>query len=324
MNIRTLVLTGVLAAAPQPMLPAFAQDELGLVGGEAPPANAADEPSESGNVSFEIGGGLEYDSNVALLELDTSANAGDAIASIRFGLGYDMPSAGRFGLAAGYNFSETMHEDFDEFDVRVHRGSGTLSWDYGRTDFGAVLQYARAELDGSAFMTLSQVAPYVSRLVGNKLFLRFAYAGSDKDFDGNPLRAAKADSLSSDVYVFLDGVRTYVLIGLRRDDEDAIDPQFDYAADRFRIQLTRRFSLTSREVTFRIGARSEARDYSGITPSIGEVRRDDRIQLESSAELPLGERLAATIGYQRADNDSNLPAVDFDEDVLSLTFAAEF
>jgi hypothetical protein len=276
------------------------------------------------SLTFDVGGGIEYDSNVNLLELDTTTNVGDMIATLEFGLGYDLASTGKFGFSTGYNFSETAHEDFDAFDLRLHRASGTLSWDFGRVDIGTNLQFAEAELDGSDFMTLTQISPYVTKLAGTKLFLRFAYTDTDKDYANNPLRAATADAWSSDIYVFLNGLNTYLLFGLRRDDEDAIDPQFDYQGDRFRVQLTHRFPLGERELTFRTGLRSETRDYTNVTPSIGVPRNDDRVQFEASAELPLGERLIATFDYQRADNQSNLAAVDFDEDKVSMSLNATF
>lgn len=285
---------------------------------------AASPESSTRAFSFEVETGVEYDSNVALLEVDTSTGAGDASALLNFGVGFDAPTEGAFDFEAGYNFSETAHEDFSDFDLRIHRGSSTLSYDFGRVDAGAILQYARAELDGARFMTLQQTSPYLSALIGKSAFLRFSYTRSDKEFESRPTRAAKADSWSSDLYYFLDGLRTYVLVGYRHDDEDAIDAQFDYTGDRFRARISHRFALGSRELTLKAGLRSEQRDYKGETPSIGARRRDDRLQFEASGELSLTERLTATLAYRRSNNDSNLPAVDFDEDVLSATFTAEF
>lgn len=309
-------------ALPPPLL---AQIETAPASDNAPatettPPTGPDEAA----VTFEVGAGLEYDSNVALLEVDTSTNAGDTVGSFKFGLGYDLPNDGRFDWKAGYNFSQTMHQDFDAFDIRLHRGSSTLSWDFGRVDFGTMIQHADADLDGHAFMTLTQVSPYVTKLAGNKLFMRFAYIDTDKDYAGNPLRAAAAASWSSDIYVFLNGLTTYLLLGARIDDEDAIDPQFDYRADKLRIQLSHRFAMRSRELTLKLGLSSEARDYSSETPSIGAVRNDDRLQLEATGELPVGEHMTMDFGYKRSNNDSNLPAVNFDEDVFSFTLTGAF
>ena len=274
-------------------------------------------------VTINLGAGFEYDSNVAVLELDTSTNAGDRAALLDFGVAYDKVGAGRFDVQAGYDFSQSLHDDFDTFDVRIHRGSATLSYDLGRVDIGATLQHAYAELDGSEFLTLDQVSPYLTKLVGQRLFLRFAYTDSDKEFAGNPQRAATATGLSSDVYVFVDGLTTYLVFGFRHDDEDALDAQFDYGGDQYRVQLTKRLNR-ERELTLRTALRVENRDYDFPTPSIGAPRRDDRRQLEVSLELPIGARTTAQLVYEHANNDSNLPSVDFAEDVLSVRFRARF
>ena len=292
----------------------------------ATPGSGANEPAadgaEAGAVSFEIGAGLEHDSNVAVLELDSSANAGDAAASFELGVAYDRPGDAKLDFGAGYNFSETAHEDFAAFDVRIHRGSARMSYDFGRLDAGAMLQHAVAELDGNEFLTLTQVSPYLSRLAGQRLFLRFALADTDKDFAGNPARDASTSSLSSDAYVFLNGLTTYLVFGHRYDDESAVSAEFDYVGRRLSIQLSQRFAMRAREITLRTYLRAEDRDYRAVTPSIGALRRDARRELEVVAEIPAGRRVLTEVGVKRADNDSNLAAIDFAETVLSVGFSA--
>lgn len=281
-------------------------------------------PEEGENaVTFELGTGLEYDSNVAVLELDTSSNAGDAAALFDFGVGYDKPGDGRFDFRTGYNFSQSRHEDFDAFDVGIHRGSATLAWDLEQLDTGASFQYAHAELDGDEFLVLEQISPYIQKLMGERLFLRFALAHTQKAFAGNPGRDADAATLSSDAYVFLDGLTTYLVFGHRYNDEDAEDAQYDYTGHELKLQLNRRFMAGSRRLTLKSYLRYEGRDYSSPTVSIGERRRDDRYKLELRAELPLTDRILTTIGYEYADNESNLPALDFSENVFSVEFAAQ-
>jgi len=303
-GIRILLCTAALAARPV----------------AAQPDPAAPEPSEDKRaVSFEVGTGIEYDGNVAVLDLDTSANAGDLLALAEFGVDYDKPDAGPFDLTLGYNFSQSLHDDFDAFDVRVHRGSATASYDLGRVDVGTTMTYADAALDGDAFLALAQISPYVSRLIGKRLFLRFAYARSDKEFAGNPARDATGDGLSSDAYVFLNGLQTYLVFGYRYDDEDAAGAQFDYIGHKLSAQLSRRLPAGKRELTLKTSLRYETRDYPNATPSIGAPRGDDRVQLEASLEVPFGERVVTRFGYKHADNRSNLPSVDFDENVWSAS-----
>lgn len=273
-------------------------------------------------VTFELGAGLEHDSNVAVLELDASADAGDAAALLEFGVAYDRTAEAKLDFGGGYNFSESSHEDFSAFDVRIHRGSARISYDVGRLDLGATLQHAYAELDGTEFLTLTQLSPYLSRLVGQRLFLRFAYADTEKDFAGNSARDATASSVSSDAYVFVNGLKTYLVFGHRYDDEDAVDAEFDYAGHRLSLQLSQRFAMRARELTLRTYLRLEERDYSAVTESISALRRDDRRELETVAEIPVGRRVHARVGLKRAENESNLPAVDFGETVLSVGFSA--
>ena len=309
-----------------------AQGEVIGDGGGASEAVAGRPPSPAGGaasgdaadaVSFEVGAGLEYDSNVAVLELDASTGAGDAAALLEFGVAYDRPGSAKLDFGAGYNFSETMHEDFSAFDVRIHRGSANMSYDLGRFDVGATLQYADAELDGTEFLALTQLSPYLSGLVGRRLFLRFAYLDSDKDFADNPARDAATSSFSSDAYVFINGLKTYLVFGHRYDDEDAGFDELDYTGQRFGIQLSQRFTARSREITLKTHLRSESRDYRAITPSIGAVRRDDRLELGLLMEIPVGTRIVTRTGIRRADNESNLPSVDFAETVGSIAFSAK-
>ena len=121
--------------------------------------------------------------------------------------------------------------------------------------------------------------------------------------------------------MFLDGLTTYLVIGYRYDDENAVDEELDYTGNRFRVQLTRRLDA-ARELTLRASVRSETRDYENPTLSIGSPRQDDRYQLEASLDVPMTERVTARIVYSRADNHSNLPSVDFDENLFSVQFNA--
>lgn len=288
----------------------------------AQPALSAGEATRA--VTLEIGGGLEYDSSVAVLELDTNSNEGDTAAVLDFGVGYDAPTGDRVDLTLGYDLSDTRHEDFGDFDVRIHRASANVSYDLGRVDTGVNLQYAHAELDGSEFLVLRQLSPFVSKLVGQRLFLRFAYADTDKSFAGNPGRDAAQQSLSADAYYFVNGLSTYFVFGYRRNDEDALDAALDYTGGRTRVQLTKRLELDNRTVTLRTSLQAEARDYSSPTPTLGEQRRDDRRTFEAAAEVPLRGRLTAAFEYRYADYDSNLQSLDFDENVVSAKLRATF
>jgi hypothetical protein len=328
-RLAVLVVAAALCAVPavgSAQGQVLGDDETGVgeaAAGRSPaPATGAASGDSADALSFEVGAGLEYDSNVAVLELDASTGVGDSAALFQFGAAYDRPGDTKLDFGGGYNFSETAHEDFSAFDVRIHRGSARMAYDLGRFDVGATLQHAYAELDGDDFMTLTQLSPYVSRLVGKRLFLRFAYGDTDKDFADDPGRAATTGSWSSDAYVFVNGLKTYLVFGHRYDDEDADEAALDYTGQRLAMQLSQRFRAGTRDITLRTYLRAESRDYRAVTAAIGTLRRDDRGEIEVLAEIPVGQRVLTRVGIKRADNDSNLPSVDFAETVFSVEFTA--
>lgn len=273
--------------------------------------------------SLELTSGVQYDSNVAVLDLDRSSGEGDMAALIDLGLAFERKLTQRFDVDVGYAFSQSLHDEFGEFDIRLHRGSGGLGWDFGPLKAGATVQYADAALDGEDFLVLRQAAPSLSRLFGERLFLRLAWTHTDKEFRQNPGRDATAQAPSLDAFWFFDGGRSHVVVGYQRHDEDAADDQFDHSGPRSRLQLSRRFGQKPREITLRAGVRHEIRDYAGPVAPLSGLRQDRRTSFETRGELPLGRRLFLRAAYEYARNRSDLASVDFDEHVVSLNAGAK-
>lgn len=310
MNIRTQLAAAaaVLAAT------------LGAAPATAAEADASEQSPWSGNVGI----GAEYDSNVAILELDATSGEGDQAALIDLGIAYGRDLGENADVKIGYDFSQSLHDEFTDFDLRIHRGSVDAGYDLGFVETGVMGHYAHASLDGDEFLVLKQASPYLSRLFGEVLFLRGAYAHTDKEYQDSPGREADKRAYSADAFVFLNGLATYLVFGYDDIEEDAVAGQFDYAGRQFSTQLVQRIRAAKRPWEFKLRLQYEDRDYSEPTPSIGEERRDERYQVKTSLEIPLSERFTARTVYKYADNRSNLPAVDFDQHVASLMLGLEF
>ncbi len=275
-------------------------------------------------VQIDLRAGVQYDSNVAILDLDASSGRSDVAAQLEFGVNYNGRPTSQLTLNGGYHLSQSLHQEFDAFDLRIHRASAGFAYDVGGFNTGLAGHHIIAELDGSEFLTMRQYSPHLSRLFGTRLFMRFAHTWSDKTFRTNPGRDATANAVSADAYVFLNGLSTYLIAGARYDDEDARAGHFDFRGDRLRLQLVHRISTATRQLTLRTQVRTERRNYRAPTPAIEEVRRDRRHRLEVLLDIPFGEQLVTRLGMTHADNRSNLPAVDFTENVVSVQLRAQF
>lgn len=286
-------------------------------------ATAADETGES-PWSGNFGLGAEYDSNVAVLELDETAGEGDYAGLIDLGIAYEPDLGDNADFKIGYDFSQTLYDEFDAFDLRLHRGSAEFGYDLGVFKAGVMGHYAHAALDGDEFLILERVSPYLSRLFGEVLFLRGAYVDSDKEYEDNPDRDADKRAWSADAFVFLNGLTTYLVFGYDAVDEDAVAGRFDYDGRKYSTQFVQRIDAGERELVFKTRLGYEERDYSEPTPSIGAERLDERYRAKLSLDVPLSEHWTAQTAYEYADNRSNLPEVDFEQHVGTLVLNFEF
>lgn len=276
---------------------------------------AGEEPSP---FSLELSAGLQADSNVSVNELDANTGAEDQAAVFDADLDYELALGESTELQLGYGLSQTSYDDFSEFDLQNHLLTGEVARDFGDFDAGVAYRYIHTRLGGHDYMKTQQASPSVSRFFGRRLFARAEYTFSDKDFDEINERDATTHAGGADLYWFLNGVRTYVVLGYRYRDEDAEDAQFDFGSNNLKLRLSQRFRFLERDATLKLGWLYEQRDYSSVTPAIGEHRDDDRNRFQAELELPLGERFFTVLDYEYGGFSSNLESADYDQHVASI------
>jgi hypothetical protein len=279
---------------------------------------AAQETPKPRPISLELRTGVEYDSNVAALEIDASSGQGDVAALLGAHLGLESDPGRRLKLNAAYDFSQSVHREFEAFDLRIHMGSAGLGYDFGPVTAGMTYQLAQAALGGEEYLVLKQASPYLSRLLGKRLYFRLGWIRSDKEFTTAPERNGIAQGPNLDTFVFLNGVKRYLTLGYERTDEDAADDTLDYSGVKIKGQITHRIRWSSREMTLRAGLRHESRSYRQA--GLLEPRREDaRDRLDAEAEWPVWGHALLRARYEYASNRSNLASVNFDEHVASIT-----
>ncbi len=262
-------------------------------------------------ISIELAAGIQYDDNVSIDELDTNTEVGDFAAVFDLDLGYEHSFGQGTELDLGYSFSQRAYFEESDFDLQIHSGSLNLKHNFENFDLGSSFYATHARLGGDGFLDILQYSPYVTSFLSKKIYLRAAYTYRDKSFDNNPDRDGDVHALEADFYYFLDGVREYIVSGYRYENENTIAEQFDFDGHSFDLRYARRFHVGEQAVRLRADWRYELRNYDSITPSIGEIRDDNRHRLRARIELPLSERFDLLFEYQYRNYSSNLPSADY-------------
>lgn len=274
--------------------------------------------------SAEFSAGVEYDDNVSVIDIDNNTGADD-FAAVFDGEIEFAPDIGEDSeLAFGYSFSQSLYETFDDFNLQSHLASIDASHDLGIFEIGGAYRFAHSRLGGASFLTLNQFSPSIARFFGESLYLRGEYTYTDRNFIGRTDRDGDSHAGAGDAYFFMNGAKTYIALGYRWEKEDAVDPQFDFQGDAFRARFSQRFPVGSRDGHFRAGYRYEIRDYSSITPSISALREDKRHRFNAEVEVPIGKALFARVNAEYGDFQSNLPAADFNQTVVSARIGLRF
>ncbi|MAI90619.1 outer membrane beta-barrel protein [Ponticaulis sp.] len=281
----------------------------------------ADEPvSFSGEASI----GASYDSDVGIADLDQSTGEGDYALLLGLEGNAEFKPTSRLTLRAGYELADTQYQDYDEFSLQTHRGSLEAAFDFDVVEAGLLYNYVHARLDGDGYLDYHLASPYVTRLIGDTLFLRGALEFTDKDFLNDDLRDAEGQGLRGDAYYFIGGTDRYVSLTAKLEEEDAMSDAFDFSGGELNANYSHRSQIMDRDTRFQIGAGWETRDYDGITPAISETREDDIISADAGFEFELAGPLLLDLDYSYRDRQSNLPSADYDEHVGEIRLRAQF
>jgi len=305
----------------------------GVVSMFTAPAMAQQKSDDALTFKFEGRVGGEYSSNVAVQDLDTNTGEGDWAGTVNLLAEAQLIPIDKLTLRAGLDLTQTLHDEFSAFDLTIARPYAEIAYDFDLLTVGVLGNYAAASLDGDEYLTYTQVSPYVSKQFGNAFFLRAAYARTQKEFENQPAtplldRDATADSVQVDGYIFLDGVKRYLVLGAKAAEEDADSDAFDYSSSTGRIRFVQRFDAMGREMTFRIGGEYEDRSYDStlslIPPSGGAAREDKRTVLDLQLDIPLGEHFFSEVSYKYGNYQSNQSSADYDEHVAGIKFGVKY
>ena len=287
-------------------------------------APSAAEAKSSLPIAFEIGAGVEHDSNVSVDEIDQNTKESDSLVVLDLSVELESDLSENTSISVGYDLSQNWHSEFSAFDTQTHRGTAAIDHDWGPVSTGLSYIVARSNLDGAGFLTLQRVTPSLSGPLGESIYLRGSYDYTDKEFDNRPGRDATSHAGGITAFFFLDGTKTFLSSGYKYKDEDAVDPIYDYESHTYRLKFSHDFELANRTLDFSIGWRYEDRKYASTDPTIGEERHDERHRLSAALEIPVGETFFVELEYGYDDYTSNLDTADYSQNTAALRLGARF
>ena len=273
---------------------------------------------------FNAGIGAAYDSNVALLELDSNAGEADAATELEAGLGMTARIGGDFRLKAGYDYSATRYRRFSDFDLAMHHGHVSLTMRKGPVDSAVAVDRFEAVLSGQEYLTQTQVSPSISRLFVGRWYLRGAVTRADKSFSALDERDATSDALRIDAYLLLDGMQHYVAISAQVLNEDAVAAAYDYESAMGQLGWGYRFDRPAADIDLKVQLRYERREYGGVILESGRTRVDERIRAGLEVAIPFSEHVSVTASVEHTRNTSGIVDANVDRVVYAMEFGVAF
>jgi hypothetical protein len=315
-----------LPCAPALCVPAAAQQAPASSSASASPASAKPAPakplpakalSAPKLVALTLGIGVQHDSNVSIDDADLNLRKGDDGLLLSAGITLTPLATRRTTLRLGYSYDEIRNRELTDFDLAIHGASASVTRRFGRLTAGLDYQYSHVLLDGERYLAMHMASPSMSAFATPHLFVRGAVTFLRKDFATvAPLRA-DTTMVGLDAYRFFARRKGYVALSARVDDERTDGPEFAYKAWQASLRGQVPFRLLGASLRARLGYTFQRRDYSDITPSIGEKRRETRSTLTAALDVPLSRTLTLRPAVRYVDRHSNVAVYDYRQTVVS-------
>jgi len=274
-------------------------------------------------VKFSALAGLEYDDNISVPSLDQTTGESDVAAILELSASYSPIKAAGKELELTYDFYQSLHETFDDFDLQIHTVSALGAWEVGDFDTGLAYSYSRIYLGGSELYDSHTVTPSVGFSGAENWYHLVSYAYLDKDFDSVSDRDAKQHSVSLDNFYFFMDNKAHATLRLRVEDEDAKDGELDYQGALVKIGLSAPLMADS-DIKLKASYQYYWRDYDNITASIAQKRDDEQGLVNIDLIKPLGVDMSVKLSYEYTNADSNLASADYSGNVGSINFMMDF
>lgn len=268
-------------------------------------------------------GGLLYDDNVLVSEVDRVSEETDVAGVVELSTGYLLADRETWELEANYDFYQSAYADESDFNLQVHSAALRGSRAAGAFDATLGYRYTLSTLGGDRFLDMHELRPALELAPTARWYAVLGPRFLHKDFEDDSDRDAFQVSLGAENFVFFRKNQAWLQLGFAFEHENADASRYDYDGIALRTGLHLPFRLLEAEHELDLVYRLRVRDYDGTTPAIGR-ERDDRIH---TARLRVSRRLSRSselrLEYEYENSDSNLPSADYRQNNVLLSVGFE-
>lgn len=268
--------------------------------------------------------GFEADDNLTVSELDVTTGQSDVAGVFAFGASGRPWERGASRLELGYDFYQSLYSEVTELDLQSHTVSAGAGTALAGLDAGLDYYFLHATLGAEDFLDLQHVAFTLGRGLAPRWYVSGGYHFEDRRIADDERRDGTRLGFTLDQFLLLGEHGAAARLGWRIEIQDARGAEFDYVGNTLTLGLQGDLPWRVLRTEGRLGWEFEARDYSSVTPSIGERRHDRRNTLRLQLVRPILRHLAGVLEYQYIGSSSNLPSQDYDENIVTLRLQASF
>ena len=293
----------------------------GFASGHAP-AVPAPEAKKPWSVYGKLG--LEYDSNVVIAPSAFVSRKDDGRAVVAAGGGYTLLDVDQGTLRAGYDFYQSVHFEFTQFDLQEHHVHLDAASAPGTISYGLSGIYGFDALDYQSFFQEVSGIPWVAFAESKAAATQVYYTIRARDFLRKPFdpgRDAINQALGARQYVALGSADRVLSVGYQFDFEDTISSgpmgrDFQYKGNQGDIDLNLPI-LDLAQIQVGYLFRIEDYQFPNSRAAFQLRRHDSTHQFAVAVAHALTENLALTCDLLGILNNSNIPNFDYDRFIVS-------
>jgi len=280
------------------------------------PRNAAAEAGTDQPVSLKAFMGYGYDSNVSVSQTNSSSGQADTLADLGLSASFKFFKTDSQSLDVGYDFSQTLHQKLNQFDIQTNAISMNASQNIGGSTAGLLYSFNFIRLGAHPFFDMQFVNPSYMMPLTSQIFFRSSVIYINECYHTDKSR--NADHIQPDVqlFYFFPGSKTFVTVSANYQREQTKGPEFTYSGYGLRADMTLPLQLLAIDAKLKAGYEWTSRNYDNITASLGARRYDRLGAFKLSSEFPVTKKLSLEVQGQYIGRNSNLASANIDESTV--------